>query len=198
LAAARDLVTRTYGYNSERAQQIMSDEFFLNSRGNRPYKWQLDIAEALLLGLNCTAIAGTGRGKTIPFMLPMFLPKNMKKMVAVMSPLKNLQRDQARQFRKMNLPAVAVNGDTWDSAMASIFTSPKMYMKHAECNNVLTERGLSKGISALIVDEAHCISQWGGDFRPSYSKMSQVRAHLPQGTPVGCFSAMMAPDALEE
>ncbi|KAH9923378.1 P-loop containing nucleoside triphosphate hydrolase protein, partial [Fomitopsis serialis] len=166
LAAAQDLVTRTYGYNSERAQQIMSDEFFLNSRGNRPYKWQLDIAEALLLGLNCTAIAGTGRGKTIPFMLPMFLPKNMKKMVAVMSPLKNLQRDQARQFRKMNLPAVAVNGDTWDSAMACISAVATMFLP-----------SLSKGISALIVDEAHCISQWGGDFRPSYSKMSQVRAH---------------------
>ncbi|KAF8218453.1 hypothetical protein L208DRAFT_1140040, partial [Tricholoma matsutake] len=58
-----------------------------------PYEWQLNIAEALLLGLDTVVIAGTGSGKTIPFMLlPLCHPE---KMVLILSPLKTLQRDQA-------------------------------------------------------------------------------------------------------
>ena len=54
-----------------------------------PYDWQLDVAEALLVGLDSIVIAGTGSGKTIPFMLPLLV--HPKKMVLILSPLKVLQ-----------------------------------------------------------------------------------------------------------
>ena len=57
-----------------------------------PHEWQLDVAEALLLGIDSVVIVGTGSGKTILFMLPLVL--NPEKMVLIISPLKVLQRDQ--------------------------------------------------------------------------------------------------------
>jgi ATP-dependent helicase YprA (DUF1998 family) len=60
--------------------------------GAEPYQWQLDVTEAILLGLDSDVIAGTGSGKTIPFMLPLLLHPD--KMALVLSPLKILQRDQ--------------------------------------------------------------------------------------------------------
>ncbi|KAJ7114413.1 hypothetical protein C8R44DRAFT_536324, partial [Mycena epipterygia] len=58
------------------------------------YGWQLDVTEALLLKIDCLVIAGTGSGKTIPFMLPLMLPENAKKMVLIISPLVSLQSEQ--------------------------------------------------------------------------------------------------------
>jgi bloom syndrome protein len=57
-----------------------------------PYTWQLDVSEALILGLDAVVIAGTGVGKTIPFMMPLLLHRD--KIVLVISPLKVLQDDQ--------------------------------------------------------------------------------------------------------
>ena len=53
--------------------------------GKSPYAWQLDAAEALILGLDCIVIAGTGAGKTIPFVLPLFSPDFQDKMVIIIS-----------------------------------------------------------------------------------------------------------------
>ena len=80
-------------YNSgatRRALAALFTEWF----GSAPYEWQLDVVEALLLGLDSVVIAGTGLGKTILFMLPLLqLPD---KMVLIISPLKVLQTDQVR------------------------------------------------------------------------------------------------------
>ena len=80
-------------YNSGatwRALAVLFTEWF----GSAPYEWQLDVAEALLLVLDSVVIAGTGLGKTIPFMLPLLhLPD---KMVLIILPLKVLQTDQVR------------------------------------------------------------------------------------------------------
>ncbi|KAF8814923.1 hypothetical protein BYT27DRAFT_7081165, partial [Phlegmacium glaucopus] len=78
-------------YNSTEAQASMS-KLFQERSSQTPYGWQLNVAEAILLGLDSVVIAGTGHGKTIPFMLPLLLCP--KKMVIIISPLKVLQRDQ--------------------------------------------------------------------------------------------------------
>lgn len=65
------------------------------SGGLKPYEWQLD-AEALLLRLDLTVIAGTGAGKTIPFILPLLNDPNAKSIVLVILPLKELQTEQVR------------------------------------------------------------------------------------------------------
>jgi ATP-dependent helicase YprA (DUF1998 family) len=64
--------------------------------GRIPYEWQLDAAEALILGLDCVVVAGTGAGKTIPFVLPLFVQDSRDKLVLIISPLNALETDQAR------------------------------------------------------------------------------------------------------
>ena len=62
----------------------------------RPYDWQLDAAEALLLDLDCVIVAGTGAGKTIPFALPLFVQESQNKLVLILSPLNALETDQVK------------------------------------------------------------------------------------------------------
>ena len=69
-----------------------------------PYDWQIDVAKALLLGLDSIIIAGTGSGKTIPFMLPVLI--HPEKMIITLSPLKVLQRDQVKSSYTLRLQIV--------------------------------------------------------------------------------------------
>lgn len=64
--------------------------------GNEPCEFQLDVAEALMLGLDVTAIVGTGSGKTLPWAMPLLLEENNVKSVLVISPLKSLQTDHVK------------------------------------------------------------------------------------------------------
>jgi bloom syndrome protein len=91
LREARDAAKKSSGYDSAktRADMIAS---FVPRFGREPYPWQLDVAEAFMLKLDGVIIAGTGAGKTIPFMLPLLI--NPTKYVLIISPLKVLQHDQ--------------------------------------------------------------------------------------------------------
>ena len=94
LQRARTDAAAKNGYNSTATRNAMANLFHTNSGGKMPYDWQLDIAEAFILGLDCVLIAGTGMGKTIPFMLPLLLPQYATSTIPVISPLRSLQRDQ--------------------------------------------------------------------------------------------------------
>jgi ATP-dependent helicase YprA (DUF1998 family) len=93
LRAARD---RSRDYSSERTREDLVTAFKRASNGLEPYDWQLDVTEALLLGLDCVVIAGTGSGKTMPFAMPLLVDKTKKKMVIMISPLNDLEEDQVR------------------------------------------------------------------------------------------------------
>ncbi|KAF8798685.1 hypothetical protein BYT27DRAFT_7122750 [Phlegmacium glaucopus] len=85
-------------------------KLFQERSSQTPYGWQLDVAEAILLGLDSVVIAGTGRGKTIPFMLPLLLrPKKMP--VIIISPLKVLQRDQVCNQKHLFYDSICYLGD---------------------------------------------------------------------------------------
>ncbi|KAG6806832.1 hypothetical protein H0H92_009901, partial [Tricholoma furcatifolium] len=90
LVAARKSAIERNKYSSEetrqRLTQLVRDRFH-----NDPYAWQLDVAEALVLGLDCVVIAGTGAGTTMPFMMPLLL--DHEKTILIISPLKVLQAD---------------------------------------------------------------------------------------------------------
>ncbi|KAG1785008.1 uncharacterized protein HD556DRAFT_1189123, partial [Suillus plorans] len=86
--------------------------------GKVPYTWQLEVSEALLLGLDCSVIAGTGTGKTMPFVLPLLAQPN--KHVLIISPLDALEADQAEKFRDINLMAVAVNGNLYNQHLHQV------------------------------------------------------------------------------
>ncbi|KAJ7591736.1 P-loop containing nucleoside triphosphate hydrolase protein [Mycena floridula] len=174
--------------------------------GKPAHEWQIDAVEAIYLGLDCILAAGTGMGKTIPFMM-MLLP-DQKKRIAVISPLKVLQQDQQKRFQDMGLSAARVNGDTWrrkklrDSVRANdhqaLFAGPEMWLKHDGFRKSLRESGFLEDTSAIVIDEGHCISQWGGDFRKAYAELDKLRALFPPGTPVLLASATLNKTALRD
>ncbi|KAF9471354.1 P-loop containing nucleoside triphosphate hydrolase protein [Pholiota conissans] len=203
LENARENASKTKGYNSEQTRNALKDSF-RERFGYDPHFWQLDITEAMLLGLDCIVIAGTGAGKTAPFMM-LVLP-DPKKKTLILSPLKVLQEDQVSRFWAAKLPAAAVNGDTWDGDLKQdleadiyqgIFASSEMCLKHPEFHRVLSDSNFEDMVG-WIVDEAHCIGQWGGDFRPTYSELGKLRAFFPPDVPVLTASATTTPLTLRD
>ena len=95
LERARAEAARKNGYNSQTTRTDLQ-RLFREQFGKDPYDWQLDVTEAILLGLDSVVIAGTGAGKTMPFMMPLMLNKSKK--VIIVSPLKILQVDQVRDI----------------------------------------------------------------------------------------------------
>jgi len=94
LQAARDEASTSRQYSSDRTREDLCHAFKKACNGLEPYSWQLDVAEALLLGLDCIVIAGTGAGKTMPFVMPLLVDRTKKKLVIVISPLNDLEEDQ--------------------------------------------------------------------------------------------------------
>ncbi|KAK7059556.1 bloom syndrome [Favolaschia claudopus] len=204
LRDSRENARKKRGYDWQATRRDLT-RLFENSFKKPPYEWQLDVAEALILGLDSVVIAGTGAGKTIPFMLPLFLHRD--KFVLIISPLKILQADQTARFNALGLAAAAVNGDTYNKEMKAsldkqslnaILTSPEMCFTHPEFRKWLRSEATATRILAVIIDEAHCASQWGGDFRPHYSALDNLRTLLPVGVPVLATSATLNPQALDE
>ena len=95
LQDARATATESRQYSSENTRNGLITAFKDAFYGWEPYDWQLDISEALILGLDCILIAETGAGKTMPFIMPLLVDDTKKKMVIVISPLNALETDQA-------------------------------------------------------------------------------------------------------
>ena len=91
LSRARTEATAHSHYDSQKVRAELT-QAMREHCGKAPYPWQLDAAEALILGLDSVVIAGTGAGKTMPFVMPLFWNKD--KGIIIISPLKALQRDQ--------------------------------------------------------------------------------------------------------
>ena len=87
---------------------------FQERAGKSLYEWQLDVAEAFSLGLDVLLLAGTGAGKTSPFMVPLLV--DPKKTLLIVLPLKLLQDEQVST-------SMAVNGDTWTGQLEKVRTS---------------------------------------------------------------------------
>ncbi|KAF5314348.1 hypothetical protein D9619_011963 [Psilocybe cf. subviscida] len=202
VSPAREKAEEDQGYNSTSTHFELT-AIFEAKFGAPPHSWQLDVTEALLLGLDSIVLAGTGSGKTIPFILLLMLHTTSQGLV--ISPLKILQDDQASRFGALGVPGAAVNQDTWgpviekdlkSGRIQGILTSPEMCLKHEQFRKVLL---LSlDNICYIIIDEAHCISQWGDDFRPNYCQLGKLRSFVPPTIPMLATTATMTPDALKD
>ena len=94
LQKSQDWAAKNVEYDSANTCQAFKDECLTRCNQNLPYKWQLDAAEAFLLGLDCVIIAGTSSGKSLPFVMPSMLKINSGKVLLVLSPLNALEADQ--------------------------------------------------------------------------------------------------------
>lgn len=146
----------------------------------RPY--QREIIENIMQGKSSLVLMPTGGGKSLCYQLPALM---MEGTSIVISPLISLMHDQVRQLRSNGIPAVALNSgaeefdmmtlqrECQDGHVKLIFLSPERLM--LELPRLLR----SIRISLIAVDEAHCISQWGHDFRPEYSQLGILRVKFP-------------------
>ncbi|KLO04434.1 P-loop containing nucleoside triphosphate hydrolase protein, partial [Schizopora paradoxa] len=189
-------------YDSRATRSFFTDEIKKRMDGKCPFDWQLDLGEALYLGLDSVMIARTGAGKTLPFALPALLGGT----VLVLSPLNMLQDDHVESFEKLGLRALAINGDTWSEDVRKkilkdevdiILTSPEMCFLHEGFRDLFTSSNFAKKLAAIIIDECHLIVSWGDKFRPTYSQLATLRSLVPVGIPVLATSATLSPAALD-
>lgn len=154
---------------------------------------QAEIINSLLQGRDTVAIMPTGAGKSLCFQIPALL---LPGVTIVISPLISLMKDQVDSLRSLGIPAAFIN-----SSLTASEVNERIY--HARNNRykllyIAPER-LGSGyfqtavqnlkISLLSIDEAHCVSQWGHDFRPSYRAIAPFIAGLANRPVIGAFTA---------
>ncbi len=147
---------------------------------------QLDIIESVLSGTDTLAILPTGGGKSICFQVPALL---LDGVCVVVTPLIALMQDQVHQLRRRGIEAEAIFSGMSLKAVANAIDScayGKAKFLYVSPERLKTDLFLqrSKGlkISLLAIDEAHCISQWGYDFRPPYLEITNYRSHIQAHT----------------
>ncbi|KAJ5237348.1 hypothetical protein N7489_007439 [Penicillium chrysogenum] len=185
---------------SQEVRKVLKERFHL--RGFRPN--QLEAIDATLAGKDTFILMPTGGGKSLCYQLPSVVTGGRTTGVTiVISPLLSLMEDQVSHLRKLNIKAFMVNGDTnpeeksWimsqlsnaaGEGMEVLYITPEMLSKSQAVIRALEKLHGRNRLARLVIDEAHCVSQWGHDFRPDYKELGEVRARFP-GVPVMALTA---------
>ncbi|MDD5991056.1 MAG: RecQ family ATP-dependent DNA helicase [Paludibacteraceae bacterium] len=168
---------------------------------------QAEIIESVLSGKDTLALMPTGGGKSICFQIPTLVigqENQDKRLCLVITPLIALMRDQVANLRARGIQAEAVyTGMSWDRqrmALDNCLYGPYHFLycspERLESEE-FRKRLKDLPIGLIAVDEAHCISQWGYDFRPSYLNIAAVRAILPD-VPVLALTATATPETIDD
>ncbi len=162
---------------------------------------QREIIESISSGRDTLGLMPTGGGKSITFQVPALA---MTGVCIVITPLIALMKDQVMNLRRRNIAAAAIHtGLTHDEILATLencvfgavkilYVSPERLSSELFCTKLRHIK-----VSFVTVDEAHCISQWGYDFRPSYLRIADIRAMLP-GVPVLALTATATPAVVDD
>lgn len=163
---------------------------------------QREIVSALTDGQDCLAIMPTGGGKSICFQLPGILRQGT---VIVISPLISLMQDQVFQLEKRGVAAAFINSSLTSSEQRRrlrVFAKKGyrfVYLAPERLHDPqVLQAAQQAGVSLIVVDEAHCLSEWGHDFRPSYLQISTFISHISPRPPVGAFTATATPKTQQE
>lgn len=183
LEQAQALLKKFYGYNNFRPGQQA-------------------IIQSLLAGQDTLAIMPTGAGKSICFQIPALLSDGI---TLVVSPLISLMKDQVDALLGQGVPATCINSslsgaqisrrfyDIGDSKYKLVYIAPERLLTDS-FQSILNKIK----VSFIAVDEAHCLSQWGHDFRPSYQAIYPFIQRLDHRPLIGAFTATATPEVQED
>ncbi|OIQ34914.1 MAG: hypothetical protein BM563_12075 [Bacteroidetes bacterium MedPE-SWsnd-G1] len=165
MISPKEILTRYWGFSTFRAPQ----EAIINSVLNQK---------------DTIALLPTGGGKSICFQIPTLVQDGL---CLVVSPLIALMNDQVQQLKDRNIKALALTSKILQNELPTIFDNLQfgnykfLYISPEKLQtSIVQERIRNLNIQLIAVDEAHCISEWGHDFRPSYLQIHKLRDHFPK------------------
>ncbi|XP_044048027.1 Bloom syndrome protein homolog isoform X2 [Siniperca chuatsi] len=193
---------RFRGFNFPHSQEMM--KIFHKRFGLHQFRFnQLEAINATLQGEDTFVLMPTGGGKSLCYQLPACVSPGV---TVVISPLKSLIVDQIQKLTTLDIPATSPSGDKSDSEAGRIYMQLSrkdpiiklLYVtpeKVSASNRLISalqnlyERGL---LARFVIDEAHCVSQWGHDFRPDYKRLHELRQKFPN-VPMMALTATATP-----
>ena len=162
---------------------------------------QGDIIRSIASGRDTLGLMPTGGGKSLTFQVPTMA---MEGVCIVVTPLIALMKDQVDNLRKREIPAAAIySGMTHDAILRTLencaFDAYKfLYVSPERLGTEIFQQKLKHiPVCMIAVDESHCISQWGYDFRPSYLRIADIRELLPD-VPVLALTATATPEVVDD
>ena len=162
---------------------------------------QEEIINSVLQGRDTLALLPTGGGKSLCYQLPTLM---MDGMCLVVSPLISLMKDQVQQLNSRHLSAACLYAGLAGSEVMSVLNNAVcgrlkfLYVSPERLRTrVFIEHFRRMKVSLIAVDEAHCVSQWGYDFRPPYLQIAEIRQYQPSATMVA-LTATATPAVVED
>ncbi|KAI5861716.1 hypothetical protein GGS23DRAFT_611322 [Durotheca rogersii] len=166
---------------------------------------QLEAIDATLSGKDAFVLMPTGGGKSLCYQLPAVVSSGETHGVTVVvSPLISLMQDQVEHLRALNIQAASFSGEVKAAERSEImrqlqerypeqwlqllYVTPEMINKSKAFLNGLNALYQNRKLARLVIDEAHCVSQWGHDFRPDYKELGSFRRRFP-GVPLMALTA---------
>ena len=165
---------------------------------------QRDIIESICQGRDTLGLMPTGGGKSICFQVPALM---LEGLCIVVTPLISLMKDQVQQLKNRGIKAEAVYAGMMredivrvlDNAVLGGYKLLYISPERLASELFLAKLARMRQVSMIVVDEAHCISQWGYDFRPSYLQIAKIRQLLPSDdVPVLALTATATPKVVDD
>ncbi|MFC0776554.1 ATP-dependent DNA helicase RecQ [Flavobacterium sp. HJSW_4] len=162
---------------------------------------QKEIIDSVLEGQDTFAVLPTGGGKSICFQVPAMMQEGI---CLVISPLIALMKDQVMNLQKRDIKAIALTGGIHTEELIDLLDNCQygnykfLYLSPERLqSDWILERIKNLPINLIAIDEAHCVSQWGHDFRPAYLKISELKKHFPK-IPFLALTATATPRVIED